>query len=77
MLIDRHSERVTISSEESVTNAVQEKCQTGSSTISHTSEPGGLEDVFTDDQIHQWLARPKDADLTKPGQRGAQPEGSL
>jgi N-acetylneuraminate synthase len=66
MLIDRQIKRFTISPEESVINALQKMCQTGSRVIFLTSESGVLEGIFTDGDLRQWLARQKDADLTKP-----------
>ena len=66
MRIDRQVKKFTISSKESVINALQKMCQTGSRMILLTSEDGILEGVFTDGDLRQWLARQKDADLTKP-----------
>ena len=66
MLIDRQVKQYTISPEESVINALQKMCQTGSRMIFLTSESGVLEGIFTDGDLRLWLARQKDADLTKP-----------
>ncbi|MFO1431434.1 MAG: N-acetylneuraminate synthase family protein [Candidatus Competibacteraceae bacterium] len=66
MLIDRQIKQFTISPEESVINALQKMCQTGSRVIFLTSEAGLLEGIFTDGDLRHWLARQKDADLTKP-----------
>lgn len=66
MLIERQIKKLTISPEESVINALQKMCQTGSRMIFLTSEAGVLEGVFTDGDLRQWLARQKDADLTRP-----------
>jgi N-acetylneuraminate synthase len=66
MIIDRQIKQFTISSEESVINALQKMCQTGSRAILLTSDAGVLEGVFTDGDLRHWLARQKDADLTKP-----------
>jgi sialic acid synthase SpsE/sugar phosphate isomerase/epimerase len=66
MLIDRQVKKFTISPEESVINALQKMCQTSSRVIFLTSESGVLEGIFTDGDLRQWLARQKDADLTKP-----------
>ena len=66
MLIDRQIKKLTISPEESVINALQKMCQTGSRMILLTSESGVLEGVFTDGDLRQWLAQQKNADLTRP-----------
>ena len=66
MLIDRQIRKLTISPEESVINALQKMCQTGSRLILLTSEAGVLEGIFTDGDLRQWLARQRDADLTRP-----------
>ena len=71
MLIDRQVKRFTISPEESVINALQKMCQTGSRMIFLTSEAGVLEGIFTDGDLRLWLARQKDADLTRPVSEGA------
>jgi len=65
MVIDRQIKQFTISSEESVINALQKMCQSGSRVILLTSEAGILEGVFTDGDLRHWLAREKDADLTR------------
>ena len=66
MRIDRQVKKFTISSRESVINALQKMSQTGTRMILLTSEAGVLEGVFTDGDLRLWLARQKDADLTKP-----------
>lgn len=66
MLIDRQIKKFSISPEESVINALQKMCQTGSRMIFLTSDAGVLEGIFTDGDLRQWLASQKDADLTKP-----------
>ena len=66
MIIDRLIKPFTISSDESVINALQKMCQSGSRAILLTSEAGVLEGVFTDGDLRHWLAREKDADLTGP-----------
>ena len=66
MLIDRQIKPFTISSDESVINALQKMCQSGSRSILVTSDEGVLEGVFTDGDLRHWLAREKDADLTRP-----------
>jgi sialic acid synthase SpsE/sugar phosphate isomerase/epimerase len=71
MLIDRQIKKFTISPEESVINALQKMCQTGSRMIFLTSEVGVLEGIFTDGDLRQWLANQKDADLTKPVREAA------
>ena len=48
MLIDRQIKPFVISSEESVINALQKMCQSGSRAMLLTSEAGVLEGVFTD-----------------------------
>ena len=66
MIIDRQIKPFTISPEESVINALQKMCQTGHRMILLTSESGVLDGVFTDGDLRQWLARQKNADLTRP-----------
>ena len=71
MLIDRQIKPFVISSEESVINALQKMCQSGSRAMLLTSEAGVLEGVFTDGDLRHWLAREKDADLTHPVREAA------
>lgn len=66
MLIDRQIKPFTISSDESIINALQKMCQSGSRAILLTSDAGVLEGIFTDGDLRHWLARQKDADLTLP-----------
>jgi sialic acid synthase SpsE/sugar phosphate isomerase/epimerase len=65
MLIDRQIKQLTISSEESVINALQKMCQNGSREILLISESGVLEGVFTDGDLRHWLSGQKDANLNK------------
>jgi sialic acid synthase SpsE/sugar phosphate isomerase/epimerase len=66
MIIDRQIKPFTIASDESVINALQKMCQTGSRIIMLVSDAGELEGVFTDGDLRHWLARHKDADLNQP-----------
>lgn len=66
MRIDRQIGKYTVASKESVINALQKMCQTGSRMMLLTSDEGVLEGVFTDGDLRQWLARQKDADLNRP-----------
>ena len=66
MRIDRQIKKFTISSKDSVINALQKMSQTGSRMILLVSEDGVLEGIFTDGDLRQWLAKQKDADLTRP-----------
>ena len=66
MLIDRQIKKITISPDESVINALQKMCQTGSRMILLTSESGVLEGVFTDGDLRLWLVQQKNVDLTRP-----------
>jgi sialic acid synthase SpsE len=66
MLIDRQIKQFTISSEESVVNALQKMCQFGSREILLLTENGVLEGVFTDGDLRHWLSSQKNADLNKP-----------
>jgi sialic acid synthase SpsE/sugar phosphate isomerase/epimerase len=63
MLIERQIKQLTISSEESIINALQKMCQNGNREILLIAESGILEGVFTDGDLRHWLARQKDADL--------------
>ena len=64
MIIERDIKRLTISPDESVINALQKMCQTGSRVVFLTTEEGVLQGIFTDGDLRQWLARQKDAELT-------------
>ncbi len=66
MIIERDIKRLTILPEESVVNALQKMCQTGSRVVFLAGEDGVLQGIFTDGDLRQWLARQKDADLTHP-----------
>jgi sialic acid synthase SpsE/sugar phosphate isomerase/epimerase len=66
MLIDRQIKQFTISSEESVINALQKMCQSGSREILLLAESGILDGVFTDGDLRHWLSSQKNADLNKP-----------
>lgn len=63
MLIERQIKQLTISSDESIINALQKMCQNGNREILLIAESGVLEGVFTDGDLRHWLARQKDADL--------------
>jgi sialic acid synthase SpsE/sugar phosphate isomerase/epimerase len=63
MLIERQIKQLTISSEESIINALQKMCQNGNREILLIAESGVLEGIFTDGDLRHWLARQKDADL--------------
>ena len=66
MLIDRQIKKLIISPEESVINALQKMCQTGSRMLMLTAESGELVGVFTDGDLRIWLAKQRDADLNRP-----------
>lgn len=74
MNIQRDLKSITILPEESVINALQKMCQTGSRVVLLTREDGILEGIFTDGDLRQWLARQKDADLTRPVSQAANKE---
>jgi sialic acid synthase SpsE/sugar phosphate isomerase/epimerase len=66
MNIQRNVKNITILPEESVINALQKMCQTGSRVVLLTHEDGVLEGIFTDGDLRLWLAHQKDADLNRP-----------
>ncbi len=74
MNIQRELKSLTILPEDSVINALQKMCQTGSRVVMLTREDGTLEGIFTDGDLRQWLARQKDADLTRPVSEAANKE---
>jgi sialic acid synthase SpsE/sugar phosphate isomerase/epimerase len=74
MNIQRDLKSLTILPEESVINALQKMCQTGSRVVLLTREDGILDGIFTDGDLRQWLARQKDADLNRPVSEAANRE---